>query len=85
LEALIPERTTRIRLRLDEADAKDLEGILTETKEDLIAVKRRLKEKGEDVGPVNRTLKRVTFMVDQLRREMVDVGWLPPEVVPNDQ
>ena len=79
------ERITHIRLRCSEGDARDLEGILTEVRGDLFNIKRKVRDKGDDVGPINRTIKRVDHMLMQLRREMVLVGWLPPETVPDDR
>jgi len=78
-----PERVTHIRLRCNEGDAKDLEGILTEVRSALFDAKRAARQSGESVAPINRTIKRLDHMITQLREEMVLVGWMPPESVPD--
>jgi hypothetical protein len=73
---------TRIRLRMNEADAKELYGMLDERRRRLVIIRAKRRDKGKNIFELTMQVKRVTRMAVQLRDEMVLVGWLPPEEAP---
>ena len=76
------QRVSYIRLRVNEATAMDLLEVLGDAKTTRVIEKAQKREQGKDVSTLRGTLKRLTYLLNQLRSEMVLVEWLPEEAAP---